>query len=113
VIAMDAPIGFIPLREAARIVGQKMGGDADIERAIAERCEAGEIATTRPPTGKGDTLKDRAQQMSIYLERPVYEKVREIGYFERIKLHALILEGVDLVLKKRGTSIKELMKKKR
>jgi hypothetical protein len=40
---MEAPIGFIPLQEAARIVGQKMGDDADIARALAERCEAGEV----------------------------------------------------------------------
>jgi hypothetical protein len=44
VIAMETPIGFIPLQEAVRMVGQKMGGGADIERAIAEGCETGEIA---------------------------------------------------------------------
>jgi hypothetical protein len=63
------------------------------------------------PVGQG-TLKQRAHQLSVYLEAPVYEALREIAHVERIKLHPLILEGIDLVLKKRGApSIKELTKK--
>jgi hypothetical protein len=57
VIDVEAPIGFIHLQEAVRIVGQKMGGDADIERAIAEACEAGDIAAAyRSRTGGADEL---------------------------------------------------------
>jgi hypothetical protein len=63
------------------------------------------------PAGEG-TLKERAHQLSVYLEAPVYEQLREIAHVERTKLHPLILEGIDLVLKKRGApSIKELTKK--
>jgi hypothetical protein len=63
------------------------------------------------PVGEG-TLKQRAHQLSVYLEAPVYDALREIAHVERIKLHPLILEGIDLVLKKRGApSIKELTKK--
>jgi hypothetical protein len=68
--------------------------------------------TASPQKPVGGTLKQRAHQLSVYLEAPVYEALREIAHVERIKLHPLILEGIDLVLKKRGApSIKELTKK--
>lgn len=61
------------------------------------------------PVGKG-TLKQRAHQMSVYLEPPVYDQLRDIAHVERTKLHALLMEGVDLVLKKRGApSIRQLL----
>ncbi len=63
------------------------------------------------PVGPG-TLKQRAHQLSVYLEAPVYDALRDIAHSERTKLHPLILEGIDMVLKKRGSpSIKELTKK--
>ena len=66
--------------------------------------------TVQQPVGPG-TLKQRAHQLSVYLEDPVYEKLRDIAFHERTKLHPLILEGIDMVLKKRGSpSIKELTK---
>jgi len=61
--------------------------------------------------GKG-TIRQRAKQLSVYLEDPVYEQLREIAFHERVKMHQLILEGIDLMLRKKGSpSIKELMKK--
>jgi hypothetical protein len=63
------------------------------------------------PAGEG-TLKQRARQLSVYLEAPVYDRLRDIAHDERTKLHPLILEGIDLLLKKRGApSIKDLTKK--
>lgn len=66
-----------------------------------------------PVKAKGEgTIRERAKQLSLYLEEPVYDQIREIAHVERVKMHQLILEGVDLLLKKRGApSIKELMKK--
>lgn len=48
-------------------------------------------------------LKERACQQSLYLEPEVYERLRVIAFHERTKLHALLLEGVNLVLAKRGS----------
>jgi hypothetical protein len=68
-------------------------------------------APAQKPAGEG-TLKQRAHQLSVYLEEPVYDALREIAHVERSKLHPLILEGIDMVLKKRGSpSIKELTKR--
>ena len=51
----------------------------------------------RPPT-----LKERTHQVSVYLEPVTYEQLRAIAYAERTKMHSLILEGIDMVMKKRA-----------
>ena len=38
---------------------------------------------------------------SLYLPEPVYEALREAAFHERRKIHDLIMEGIDAVLKKR------------
>ena len=65
-----------------------------------------------PKKPAGNTLKERAHQLSVYLEAPVYDRLRDIAHEERTKLHPLILEAIDLLLKKRGApSIRELIRK--
>lgn len=65
------------------------------------------LSTEKP--AKQRTLKQRAHQLSLYLEPAVYNALREIAYVERTKLHPLILEAIDMLLKKRGSpSIKQL-----
>jgi hypothetical protein len=54
----------------------------------------------------------RPHQLSVYLEPPVYDALRDLAHEERTKLHPLILEAIDLLLKKRGApSIRELTRK--
>ena len=48
------------------------------------------------------TLKQRAKQLSVYLEPPVYDQLRDMAYAERTKIHQLMLESVDLLFKARG-----------
>lgn len=56
------------------------------------------------------TLKQRAKQMSLYLEPPVYDQLRDIAYAERTKIHPLMLEALDMLFKQRGArSIRQLM----
>jgi hypothetical protein len=38
---------------------------------------------------------------SLYLPEPVYEALRETAFKERCKIHDLVMEGIDAVLKKR------------
>ncbi|HEX8165833.1 MAG TPA: ribbon-helix-helix domain-containing protein [Beijerinckiaceae bacterium] len=55
------------------------------------------------------TLKERARQLSVYLEPAVYDQLRDIAYVERTKIHPLMLEALDLLFKNRGArSIREL-----
>jgi hypothetical protein len=39
---------------------------------------------------------------SLYLPEPVYEALRMIAFEERLKIHDLVLEGVDAALRRRG-----------
>lgn len=69
------------------------------------------LDTARPATqvaapktkeaGKG-RLVDRTKQVAVYLEPPVHDQLRELAFHERGSIHGLILEGLDLLLKKRG-----------
>ena len=55
------------------------------------------------------TLKERAKQMSVYLEPAVHDQLRDIAYAERAKIHQLMLEALDLLFKQRGAlSIRQL-----
>ena len=60
-----------------------------------------DLAATAPPARAG-TLKERAKQMSVYLEPPVYDQLRDLAYAERTKMHALMLEALDLLFERRG-----------
>jgi hypothetical protein len=39
---------------------------------------------------------------SLYLPEPVYEALRKIAFDERLKIHDLVMEGIDTVLRRRG-----------
>jgi len=39
---------------------------------------------------------------SLYLPEPVHDALRKIAYEERIKIHDLVMEGIDAALKRRG-----------
>jgi hypothetical protein len=49
---------------------------------------------------------------SLYLPEAVYEALRKIAFDERAKIHDLIMEGVDGVLKRRGYPSVESLKAK-
>lgn len=52
---------------------------------------------------KRGTLKQRAKQLSVYLEPAVHDQLRDIAYTERTKIHQLMLEALDLLFKARGS----------
>jgi hypothetical protein len=39
---------------------------------------------------------------SIYMPESVYEALRKIAFDERLKIHDLVLEGIDAALRRRG-----------
>ncbi len=77
-----------------------------IEASAPPRSNVGHLETPTEPRG---TLKERARQLSVYLEPTVYDQLRDIAYVERTKIHPLMLEALDLLFRQRGArSIKEL-----
>ena len=88
---------------------------ASIVAAAAPPPKAGaeivQLSTANQPNAvpSRGTLKDRAKQLSVYLEPPVYDQLRDIAYAERTKIHQLMLESLDLLFKARGAlSIRQL-----
>jgi hypothetical protein len=47
---------------------------------------------------------------SLYLPEPVYETLRKIAFEERLKIHDVVLEGIDLALRRRGYPSVESLK---
>lgn len=60
------------------------------------------LAPPPPVPERPATLKERAKQLSVYLEPPVYDQLRDLAYSERTKIHTLMLEALDLLFKQRG-----------
>ena len=58
--------------------------------------------------------RPRILHSSVYLPEPVYEVLRKIAFDERLKIHDLVLEGLDAVLRRRGCpSVADLKSGKR
>jgi hypothetical protein len=55
-------------------------------------------------SGAARTQTDRPSivHSSLYLPEPVYEALRKIAFEERLKIHDVVLEGIDLALRRRG-----------
>ncbi|WP_237482704.1 hypothetical protein [Lichenibacterium dinghuense] len=60
-----------------------------------------EIAPEAAPAAPRKPKPD-VQHTSVYIPRPAHERLREIAFHERVKMHDLIMEGLDLVIEKRG-----------
>jgi hypothetical protein len=42
------------------------------------------------------------KQQTVYLPLPVYEQLRRLAFEERVKMHGLLMEGLDRVFRDRG-----------
>jgi hypothetical protein len=60
--------------------------------------------TTLGRTGKPVGRQTRAGivHSSVYLPTDIHEALREIAFRERLKIHDIILEGIEMALRKRG-----------
>ncbi len=68
-----------------------------------------EAARPAPPTDVPAAGADRAtgnrpsvKQQTVYLPLPVYEQLRRLAFEERARMHDYLIEGLDLVFRKRG-----------
>jgi hypothetical protein len=67
-----------------------------------ERLHVVERREPAPQFARPPRLKERTHAVSVYLEPPVFERLRVLAFEERAKMHTLMLEAVDLLLEKRG-----------
>lgn len=66
--------------------------------AIAPVAMAAPVSAEPQPTGNRAGVK----QQTAYLSLPIYEQLRRLGFEERKKMHDYLIEGLDLVFRKRG-----------
>lgn len=59
------------------------------------------LAVAEPPAVAASQRPDVKQQ-TVYLPLPVYEQLRRLAFEERVKMHQLLLEGLDRVFRERG-----------
>ena len=91
---------------------QKLSLKSIVAASVPAPVEADMMRLAEPAAAAQKTLKERAKQLSVYLEPPVYDQLRDIAYSERTKIHPLMLEALDLLFKQRGAlPIKELEKR--
>ncbi len=60
-----------------------------------------------PPTSAAAPATSAAprrpvKQQTVYLPLPVYEQLRRLAFEERVKMHGLLMEGLDRVFRDRG-----------
>ena len=76
---------------------------------VRRQKRTGATGAARKPTERPSIVHS-----SLYLPEPVYEALRKIAFEERLKIHDLVLEGIDLVLRRRGyPSIESLKARKK
>ena len=63
---------------------------------------ATETAASGPETAAGIRAEPDMMRTSLYLSRAVHDRLREIAFTERRKVHDLFIEGIDKVLAERG-----------
>ena len=108
-----------PARKPSRAAREAIREASD-KSNFPSRAPPSERSPASPPRKRGEgrgegtspqalkpTLKQRARQVSLYLEPAVYDALRDIAHAERTKLHTLILEGVDAVLRRRGVTVSQ------
>src|SRR5215471_18279685 len=68
-------------------------------RARRRATDGKESAPAKPA---GRWTRPDIKHTSVYLPEAAYEALRQVAFDERRKIHDLLLEGVELALKKRG-----------
>jgi hypothetical protein len=59
-------------------------------------------AATSVGAARKQTERPSIVHTSLYLPELVYEALRKIAFEERLKIHDVVLEGIDLALRRRG-----------
>jgi hypothetical protein len=81
---------------------------------LAKRRRISAPAAEAPTEATGRRPRPDVVHSSLYLPETVHEALREAAFKERSKIHDIVLEGVELALRKRGyPSVSDLKSGKR
>lgn len=70
--------------------------------ALAPEPAANTFEAEPPPGRRRSATKETTVQQTLYLPPAVHDQLRELGFAERVKMHAIIMEGLDAVFRDRG-----------
>lgn len=59
-------------------------------------------AAVAPPAPGGASRRPEVKQQTVYLPLATYEQLRRLAFEERVKMHQLLMEGLDRVFQARG-----------
>ena len=69
---------------------------------MARRRRSPDSQGRAPAKPAGRWTRPDIKHTSVYLPEAAYEALRQVAFDERRKIHDLLIEGVELALKKRG-----------
>jgi len=69
---------------------------------MAKRRKPTQPPAEAPRQPAGRRARPEIIHSSVYLPEAVYEALRETAFKERCKIHDLVLQGIELALRKRG-----------
>ncbi|GIW56076.1 MAG: hypothetical protein KatS3mg082_2480 [Nitrospiraceae bacterium] len=79
-----------------------------LEALLREAAEP-QPASAMPAPSVRPGRRPGVRQQTVYLPIPIYEQLRRLAFEERVKMHTLLMEGLDRVFRDRGLpSIAEL-----
>lgn len=73
-------------------------GDPPAQGAARGEAAAGEA----PAKAKGRRARPEVVHTSVYLPREVHRRLREIAFTRDVKVHDVIMEGIDAALQQHG-----------
>jgi hypothetical protein len=85
--------------------------DAIVTRSVIET-QAEEPPASTAPRAPESGNRPGFKQQTAYLPVAVHEQLRRLAFEERAKMHDYLLEGLDLVFRKRGLPGVEELKRK-
>jgi hypothetical protein len=71
---------------------------------MAKRPQTHRPAGSTPGKPQGRKGRSGIVHTSVYLPEGIYEGLREAAFRERCKIHDIVLEGIELALRKRRRS---------
>jgi hypothetical protein len=69
---------------------------------MPKRTKSPPRAASAPAKPKGRQGRPGIVHTSLYLPESLYEGLRVAAFKERRKIHSIVLEGIELALRKRG-----------
>lgn len=77
---------------------------SEARSVVSDRPPEAEAVAAPAPEPKGPTRRARPEVVhtSVYLPREVHRRLREIAFTRDVKIHDVIMEGIDAALQKHG-----------